>query len=71
MTTISHDKMTHLENNCVNMNELMDKIYEHNELSGVICKQSSKLSGKGSKAKFEKHQSVLKPSMNIKIFIQR
>ena len=53
------------------MNESMDIFYEKTELSDVICEHCSKFSGKSSKAKFEKHQSVLKPPMNIRIFSQR
>ena len=34
---ISHKKKTHLRKSCVTMTELMDKFYEMNELSDVIC----------------------------------
>ena len=63
--------MTHLPKNCVTMNEFMDKFYEKNELSHAICEECSKMSGKISRANFEKHQSVLKPSMILRIFLQR
>ena len=67
---ISHDKMAHLANNCVTMNEFMDNFYENNELSDVICEHCYKLGGKISKANLKKHQSVLKTPMNIRIFLQ-
>ena len=69
MRPISHDKMTHLAKKCVTMNELMGKLYKA-ELSGVICEECSSLSGKISKVDFEKYRSVLKPPMNIRIFLQ-
>ena len=34
---ISHEKKTHLGKSCVTMNDLMNKFYETNELSDVIC----------------------------------
>ena len=40
------------------------------ELSYVICEECSNSSGKTSKANFEKKQSVLKPPMQLKIFLQ-
>ena len=62
--------MAHLEINCVTMNEFMDKFYEKTELSDVICEEWSKLSVKISKADFEKHQSVINPPMQLRIFLQ-
>ena len=62
--------MTHLANNCVTINEFMDKIYENTKLSDIICEHCSKLSGKSSKADFEKHQSILKPPINLNILLQ-
>ena len=47
--------MTHLANNCVTMNELMDKFDENTELSDVIYENCSKISGKISKDICEKH----------------
>ena len=47
----------------------MGKLYKA-ELSGVICEECSSLSGKISKVDFEKYRSVLKPPMNIRIFLQ-
>ena len=47
--------MTPLANNYVTMNKLMDTFDENTELSDVIYEQCSKLIGKISKAKFEKH----------------
>ena len=70
LTPISHDKMTHLVKHCVTMNELMDKFYDNTDMSYVICEECSKLSYKSSKVDFKKHQSVLKPPMNIIIFLQ-
>ena len=52
------------------MNELMDKFYEKTELSDVIYEQCPILSGKIIKAKFGKHNSLLKPPMNIGTFLQ-
>ena len=63
--------MTHLAKNCVTMYELMDKFYENTELSDVICEEYSKLSGKISKSNLKKHQSLLNPLMDIRIFLQR
>ena len=68
---ISHDKMTHLAKNCVTMNDLMDKFYEKTELSDVICEECSVLRGKKRKANSEKHQSVLNPPIQLRIFLQR
>ena len=62
--------MTHLANHCVTMNELIDRFYDNTYLSDVICEECSKLSGKSSKSNFVKHQSVLKTSMNLRIFLQ-
>ena len=67
---MSHDKMTHLANICVVMNKLMEIMFENIDLISVICEHCSKLSGKTSKAKCEKHQSVLKQPMNFRIFLQ-
>ena len=53
------------------MNELIDRFYEKTELSDAICEECSKLSGKSSRSNFEQHQSVLKPPMNLRIFLQR
>ena len=70
LTPICHDKMTHLAYNCVTMNELMDKFYENTELGDVICENWSKISGKISKTKLEKYQSVLNPPMQLRVFLQ-
>ena len=67
----SHDKMTHLDINCVTMNNLMDTFYLKTELSDIICEKFCKLSGKSSEANFENHQSVLNTPMQLRIFIQR
>ena len=53
------------------MNELMDKFYEKKELSDVICEECPKFSGKTSEANFLKYQSLLKPPMILRIFLQR
>ena len=55
---MSHDQMTHLAKNCVTMSKLMDELNKKTDLSDLICKELSKLSGKIIKANFEKHQSV-------------
>ena len=55
MGPISNDKMTHLANNCVTMDELMDKFYEKTDLSDVISEECPKLSSKRRKANIEKH----------------
>ena len=39
-------------------------------MSDVICEECSKFSGKTSKANDEKKQSVLKPPMKLRIFLQ-
>ena len=71
LTTTSHEKMTHLTNNCVNVKELVDRFYVKTELTDVIYEHCSKLSYNISKAKFENHQSVLKQPINLGIFLQR
>ena len=53
---ISHDKNTHLGKSCVTMTDLMDKFYETNELSDVICDTCTKPSVKIKKSNFEKNQ---------------
>ena len=50
LTAISHDKMNHLANNCVTMNEWMNRFSEKTDLSETICEHWSKLCGKSSKA---------------------
>ena len=42
---ISHEKKTHLGKSCVTMTDLMDKFYETNELSDVICDTCTTASG--------------------------
>ena len=69
-TLICHDKMKHTAYYCVTVNELMDNFYENTELSDIICEKCSKFSGKINKEKFEKHQLVLNPPMQIRIFLQ-
>ena len=71
LTPTSHEKMTHLTNNCVNVKELVDRFYVKTELTDVIYEHCSKLSYNISKAKFENHQSVLKQPINLGIFLQR
>ena len=48
----------------------MDIFFEKTEMSDVIFQYCSKLSGKISKANFEKRQLVLKPPMNLRTFLQ-
>ena len=48
----------------------MVKFYEKTELSDVICEEWYKLSDKIIKAIKKKHQSVLKPLIQLKIFLQ-
>ena len=38
---ISHEKKTHLGKSCVTMTDLMNKFYETNELTDVICYECS------------------------------
>ena len=52
MRPIRHDKTTHLDINCVTMNEFMDNIYGKTNLRNVICEEFSKLNGKSGKANF-------------------
>ena len=49
---ISHEKKTHLEKSCMTMTAWMDKFYETNELSDVICDESSHASGTEQKIQF-------------------
>ena len=71
MDTHFNDKMTHLAYKYVTMKELMDTFYEKTDLSDVICENCSKIYGKMSKSEFEKHQSVLKAPMQLRMFFQR
>ena len=41
----SHEKKTHLGKSCVTMKDLIDKFYETNELSAVICDTCTSASG--------------------------
>ena len=52
---ISYDKNTNLGKICVTMTDLRVEFYEKIEESDVICEECSKLSGKTSKANFEKN----------------
>ena len=71
LTPISHDKMTSLGINCVIMNNFMDAFFEKTDLSDVLCEECFNLSGKISKVNYQKYQSVLKPPIQIGIFLQR
>ena len=51
-------------------NLLIDKFYEKIELSDAIRENFSKIIGKISKAKFEKHQLVFNPPMQHILFPQ-
>ena len=62
--------MTHLAKNCVTMNKFMGKFYVGTDLSDVIGEELSRLNGKISRANFEKHQSVLKPSKISEYFFR-
>ena len=52
---ISHEKNTHLGKSCATMTDLMDKFYETNELSDVICDTCTKSRGTIKKSNFEKN----------------
>ena len=52
------------------MKDLMDKIYETNELSDVICDEFSNASGTEKKSNFETKQSVVKAPMQLRISLQ-
>ena len=52
---ISHKKKTHLGKSCVTMIDLMNKFYETDELSGVICDTCTKSSDTIKKSNFEKN----------------
>ena len=67
----SHEKNTHLGKSCVTMTYLMDKLYETNDLSDVICNTCTKSSGTIKKSNFETKQSVLKAPMKLGISLQR
>ena len=67
---ISNKKKIYLGKSCVTMTDLMDKFYETNELSDVICDTCTKSSGT-KKSNFEKKQSVMKSSMKLRISLQR
>ena len=51
---ISHEKRIHLGKSCVTMIDLVDKFYETNELSDVICDNGTKSSITTRKSNFEK-----------------
>ena len=53
------------------MTDLMDKFYETNELSDVICNTCTKSSGTIKKSNFETKQSVLKAPTQLRISLQR
>ena len=69
-TPICYDKMTHLTISCVTMKELLDKFYETIELSDVLYENCSSINSKISNYRFEKYQSVLSPSLQLRIFLQ-
>ena len=69
-TPICYDKMTHLTISCVTMKELLDKFHETIELSDVLCEYCSSINSKISNSRFEKYQSVLSPSLQLRIFLQ-
>ena len=71
MRPISHKKKTHLGKSCVTMKDLMVKFYEKYELSDVVCGELSRSSGKTSESKSKTKHSVLKLSMQLRIFLQR
>ena len=54
----------------VTMTDLMKTFYEKTELIDVICEVFSKSSGKASKSNFETKKSVLKPPIQLRIFLQ-
>ena len=60
---ISHEKNTHLGKSCMTMKYLMNRFYETNEFSDVICDEYSNASGTEQKSNFETKQSVVKAPM--------
>ena len=62
MRKMSHKKKSHLGKSCVTMTDLMDKFYETNELSDVICDTCTKSTVTIKISNFEK-KSVLKAPM--------
>ena len=68
---ISHEKKTHLGKSCVTMNDFMSKLYETNELSDVICDECSKVSGAEQKSNFERKQSIVSVTTQLRISLQR
>ena len=49
----------------------MDKFYETNELSDVICNTCTNASGTEQKSNFETKQSVVKAPMQLRMSLQR
>ena len=53
------------------MKDLMNKFYETNELSDVICNTCTNASSIEKKSNFETKQSVVKAPMQLRISLQR
>ena len=56
---------------CVTMKDLMNKFYETNELSDVICDTCTNASGTEQKSNFETKQSVVTAPMQLRISLKR
>ena len=70
MRQISHEKNTRLGESCVTTTDLMDQFYGTNELSDVVCDTCTNSRGT-KKINFETKQSVVKASMQLRIYLQR
>ena len=68
---ISHEKKTHLGKICVTMKDLMNKFYETNQLSDLICDECSKVSGTEKKCNFDTEQSLLSLPTQLRISLVR
>ena len=68
---ISHEKKTHLGKGYVTMKDLMNKFYETNQLSDLICYECSKVSGTEEKCNFETEQSILSLPTQLRISLIR
>ena len=53
------------------MKHLMNKFYETNELSDVVCDECSKVRGTEQRSNFETKQSVVSAPMQLRISLQR
>ena len=64
-------KKTHLGKSSVTMKDLMNKFYETDQLSDLICDEYSKVSGTKKKCSFDTEQSLLSLPTQLRISLVR